>query len=153
ATATLNFEPARQNAGSVDLTRQAATQSKLVGLPAVADATAARLGRGWTPRHVRGAVEGNGEGGSNPVGGTGATARGAREAARVATTYAQTFVALQDAANVADVQRRLKVYDDYVNSLPPDDRSGPRGQRLQQALDTLRINEALQSDSQKATAE
>ena len=71
----------------------------------------------------------------------------------MATTYAQTFVALQDAANVADVKRRLKVYDDYVNSLPPEERSGPRGQRLQQALDTLRINEALQSDSQKATAE
>jgi receptor protein-tyrosine kinase len=152
ASATLMFQPARQNGGSVDLTRQAATQSKLVALPAVADATAAKLGRGWTPRQVRDAVEVSPAGDSNLVDVDATTSRGAREAARVATTYAQTFVALQDAANVADVKRRLKVYDDYVNSLPPEERDGPRGQRLQQSLDTLRINEALQSDSQKATA-
>ena len=41
---TLMFEPARQNGGSVDLTRQAATQSELVALPGVADATAASWG-------------------------------------------------------------------------------------------------------------
>jgi capsular exopolysaccharide synthesis family protein len=152
ATSTLMFQPARQNGGSVDLTRQAATQSKLVALPAVADATAAKLGRGWTPRQVRDAVEVNGEADTNLVDVSATTSRGAREAARVASTYAQTFVALQDAANLTDVQRRLKVYDDYVNSLPPDRRSGPSGQRLQQTLDTLRINEGLQSDSQKATA-
>jgi capsular exopolysaccharide synthesis family protein len=153
ATSTVMFEPARQNGGSVDLTRQAATQSKLVALPAVADATAAKLGRGWTGRAVRDAVEVNGTGDTNLVEVSATTPRGPREAARVATTYAQTFVSLQEAANVADVKRRLKVYDDYVNSLPPEERSGPRGQRLQQALDTLRINEALQSDSQKGTAE
>jgi capsular exopolysaccharide synthesis family protein len=119
----------------------------------VADATAARLGRGWTGRAVRDAVAVNGDGDSNLVEVSATTPRGPREAARVATTYAQTFVSLQEAANVADVKRRLKVYDDYVNSLPPEERSGPRGQRLQQALDTLRINEALQSDSQKGTAE
>jgi capsular exopolysaccharide synthesis family protein len=152
ATATLSFEPARQNSGSVDLTRQAATQSKLVGLPVVADATAAKLGRGWTGQQVREAVDVNGEGDTNLVDVAATTSRGAREATRVATTYAETFVALQDAANVADVQRRLKVYDDYVNQLPPEERNGPRGQRLQQSLDQLRINEALQSDSQKATA-
>jgi capsular exopolysaccharide synthesis family protein len=153
ATSTLMFQPARQNGGSVDLTRQAATQSKLVGLPAVADATAARLGRGWTPRQVRDAVDVNGAGDTNLVDVSATTSRGAREAARVATTYAQTFVAMQDAASLADVKRRLKVYDDLVNSLPPDERNGPRGQRLQQTLDTLRVSEGLQSDSQKASAE
>lgn len=152
-TATVQFEPARQSSGSVDLTRQAATQSQLVALPAVADATAAKLGRGWTGRAVRDAVDVNAAGDSNLVEVSATTPRGPREAARVATTYAQTFVSLQEASNVADVKRRLKVYDDYVNSLPPEERSGPRGQRLQQALDTLRINEALQSDSQKGTAE
>ncbi len=152
ATSTLSFEPARQNSGSVDLTRQAATQSKLVGLPVVADATAVRLGRGWTGRQVREAVDVNGEGDTNLVDVAATTPRGAREATRVANTYAATFVALQEAANVADVQRRLKVYDDYVNQLPPEERNGPRGQKLQQSLDQLRINEALQSDSAKATA-
>jgi succinoglycan biosynthesis transport protein ExoP len=152
ATSTLSFEPARQNSGSVDLARQAATQTKLVELPVVADATAAKLGRGWTGQQVREAVEVNAEGDTNLVDVAATTSRGAREATRVATTYAATFVALQDAANVADVQRRLKVYDDYVNQLPPEERNGPRGQRLQQNLDQLRINEALQSDSQKATA-
>jgi non-specific protein-tyrosine kinase len=153
ATATLMFEPARQNAGSVDLTRQAATQSKLVALPAVADATAVRLGRGWTPREVRDAVEVSGAPDTNLVDVNATTERGPREAARVATTYAQTFVTMQEAASVADVKRRLKVYDDYVNSLPPDEQTGPRGQRLQQSLDALRINEQLSSDTQKASAD
>src|SRR4051794_1031438 len=88
ATTTLSFEPARQNVGSVDLTRQAATQSKLVGLPVVADATAAKLGRGWTGQQVRDAVDVNGEGDTNLVDVAATTSRGAREAARVATTYA-----------------------------------------------------------------
>lgn len=153
ATATLMFEPARQNAGSVDLTRQAATQSKLAALPAVADATAARLGRGWTPREVRDAVEVSGAPDTNLVDVDATTERGPREAARVATTYAKTFVAMQEAANVADVKRRLKVYDDYVKSLPPEEQTGPRGQRLQQALDALNINQQLSSDTQKASAD
>ena len=153
ATSTLEFQPARQNGGSVDLTRQAATQSKLVGLPVVADAVAPKLGHGWTPRQVRDAVEVSSAGDTNLVAVSATTARGPREAARVATTYAEVFVSLQDAADVADVQRRLKVYDDYVKSLPADQLSGPRGVKLQQALDTLRIQEALGSDSQKATAD
>jgi uncharacterized protein involved in exopolysaccharide biosynthesis len=82
-----------------------------------------------------------------------ASAHSPRTAAAIANAYAQAFVAAQDASSVAELQRRLGVYNGYVNSLPAAERSGPRGLRLQQQLDSLRINNALQSDSQQPSAQ
>jgi capsular exopolysaccharide synthesis family protein len=152
AVSTLLFEPARQTSGAVDPARQAATQSKLVALPGVADGAAATLGSGWTPQRVREAVS------VGPVGNTDlievkATAGSPRTAANVANAYAAAFIAAQDASSVAELRRRLAVYDNYVKSLPPDQRGGPRGLALQQKLDSLRISSALQSDSQRPSVQ
>jgi capsular exopolysaccharide synthesis family protein len=118
----------------------------------VAARTAAILGHGWTTRAVQDAVATNPSSDSNLVD-IDATAASPGEAAGVANAYADAFIALQDAANVGDTQHRLKVLDDYIQSLPPDERSGPRGLRLQQRLDQLRINEALQSNDQVGAAQ
>jgi capsular exopolysaccharide synthesis family protein len=84
--------------------------------------------------------------------GVSATAPTPRAAMTLANAYAGAFISLQDASNLTDVQRRLRVYDDYYNSLPASQRNGPRGLRLQQRLDNLRISQALQTDSQEPSA-
>jgi succinoglycan biosynthesis transport protein ExoP len=152
ATATLLNQPARQSSGSIDLTRQAATQAKLVALPGIADRAARTLGHGWTPTQVRDAVSVSGVGSTDLIQ-VSASAHSPRTAAAVANAYAQAFVAAQDASSVAELQRRLGVYNGYVNSLPANQRQGPRGLRLQQQLDSLRIANALQSDAQQPSAE
>jgi capsular exopolysaccharide synthesis family protein len=151
ATSTLVFQPARATAGSVDLTRQAATQAELVGLPIVSDGTARTMGSGWTPRKVGDAVEVNAPGDTNLVDIV-ATTPSPRSAAKLADTYAATYVDLQVQANVRDAQARLDAIDEYINNLPPGERSGPRGTRLQQRVDALRISQALQSNDQRPTA-
>jgi succinoglycan biosynthesis transport protein ExoP len=152
ATSTLMFQAPRQSSGAVDLPRQATTQGDLVALPVVAQRAAVRLGHGWTTRAVQDAVDASPSGDSNLVA-IHATASSPATAAKVADAYADAFIALQDAANVGDTQHRLKVLDDYINSLPPSERSGPRGLRLQQRLDQLRINEALQANDQVGEAQ
>jgi capsular exopolysaccharide synthesis family protein len=151
ATSTLNFQPPRQSSGSVDLTRQAQTQADLVALPIVAERAAQSLGGGWTPRAVQDVVSVHSTGDTNLVEVDG-TAPDPAAAARLADTYAASFVALQDEANVSEAKHRLKVLDDYFQSLPADERSGPRGQRLQQRLDGLRISQGLQSNDQQPSA-
>jgi capsular exopolysaccharide synthesis family protein len=150
--ATLLYEPARQSSGAVDPAREAATESKLVALPGIADRAAAELGGEWTPQKVRDAVS------VEPVGNSDlievrADAGSAHTAADVANAYASAFIDTQDASSVAELRRRLAVYDSYVRSLPPDQQVGPRGQRLQQKLDSLRISSALQSDSQRPSVQ
>jgi succinoglycan biosynthesis transport protein ExoP len=152
ATSTLSFEPARQNSGSVDLTREAATQSKLVALPSVAAGTASKLGGGWTPRTVAEAIEVSDVGDTNLVK-VSATAPTPPGAVALANAYATAFVDQQVQANVRDAQRRLDVIDGYIESLPSAERTGPRGLRLQSRIDTLRINQALQSNDRRASAE
>jgi capsular exopolysaccharide synthesis family protein len=152
ATSSLVFQPARQNSGSVDLTRQAATQTELVGLPVVADRTASAMGAGWTPREVRDAVEVSAPGDTNLVDVV-ATTPSPRTAAKLADAYAAAFIDLQVASNVQDAQARLNALDAYLNTLPPEERSGPRGIALQQRVDTLRISQALQSNDQRPSAQ
>ena len=152
ATSSLVFQPARQNSGSVDLTRQAATQKELVGLPVVADRAAQAMGPGWTPRKVRDAVEVDAPGDTNLVDVV-ATTPSPRTAAKLADAYAKAFIDLQVASNVRDAQDRLDAIDEYINTLPPEERSGPRGTALQQRVDSLRISQALQSNDQRPTAQ
>jgi capsular exopolysaccharide synthesis family protein len=151
ATTTLLFRPSSQNAGSIDITREAATQAAVIGLPVVAQRAAQTLGHGWTPLAVRNAIAISSSPDNDLVSVSG-TASSPRAAARLADGYAQAFIALQDASNLADVQRGLRVYDAYINSLPPDQRDSERGLRLQQRLDNLKINQALQTDSREPSA-
>jgi succinoglycan biosynthesis transport protein ExoP len=148
AKATLLFEPPSQNAGSLDLARQAATQAKLVALPGIADRAAALLGQGWTERRVRDAVSVDGSTDTDLIT-VSASAHSPRKAAAVANAYAAAFIASQDTSNLEELQRSLAVYDRYLSSLPPSQRTGPRGLRLQQRLDSLKISSALQSNGQQ----
>ncbi|UGS34626.1 polysaccharide biosynthesis tyrosine autokinase [Capillimicrobium parvum] len=152
ATSTLLVQPARQNSGSVDLTRQAATQAKLVGLPVVAARTAQRLGDGWTQAKVEAAVSVSASTDTNLIN-VNATTAPPEAAQKVANAYATSFIDLQDASNAADVRRRLDAYDAYFRSLPASQRTGDRAARLQRQLDALRISSTLNGDNQSPTAE
>jgi uncharacterized protein involved in exopolysaccharide biosynthesis len=151
ATTTMAVQPATQNSGSIDATRQAATEAAIVGLPVVAQRTAQALGHGWTRIAVHNAIAITSSPDDNLVG-VSATASTPTSAAALANAYANAFLGIQDQSNLAAVQRSLRVYDDYLNSLPASQRNGPRGLRLQQRLDSLRINQALQTNSQEPTA-
>ena len=147
ATSTLLVQPARQNSGSVDLTRQAATQAKLVGLPVVAARTAQRLGDGWTQAKVEDAVSVSASTDTNLIN-VNATTAPPEAAQKVANAYATSFIDLQDASNAADVRRRLDAYDAYFRSLPASQRTGDRADRLQRQLDALRISSTLNGNNQ-----
>jgi capsular exopolysaccharide synthesis family protein len=148
AESTLLFEPARQTSGSIDPARQAATAAKLVALPSIAENAARALGAGWTPEKVRKAVSVKADGNTDLID-VQATTASPRSAASVANAYASAVISAQDASSVAELQRRLAVYDSYVRSLPPEEQTGPRAERLQEKLDSLRISSALQSDAQR----
>jgi capsular exopolysaccharide synthesis family protein len=130
---------------SSDPAREAATNSDLVGLEAIAQRTATALGGRETPGAVAGAISTSPEGQSNIVNIT-ATDPNPAFAARLANTYAQQFIAFRrdaDRAKIADAQQLVQT---QLNELRRSGEAGsPSGVSLQGRAEELGILASLQT--------
>ncbi len=130
------------NGGVTDPARDFATNEQLVNLPVISTLTAKRLGGSWTGAAVHSAVtvEANGD---SDVAGIQAAASSPQDAARVANAYAQAYIDYRRQANRAQLQGTVKLVQQSLAALPPDQRRGPEAQRLTARLDQLRQAQSL----------
>ncbi len=123
--------------------RNAATNLGLISLNTVAERTARRLGGDWTDTTVATSVVSAANGQSDLVGVT-ATAGTPEEAARVANTYADTFVDLRRAAARNQIENaRRSVLEELDNRRLPSSRR----RQLTRDADQLRLLASVQDGS------
>jgi polysaccharide biosynthesis transport protein len=152
ATASLLFESAPTATapgegaapGTVDPTRQAATNGELVGLPAVARRAAGRLGRGVTASQVSSSVSIDSSGDAD-IAKISATTRSPRLAAAMANAYGEAYVAFRRAADRDQLQSAIDLVDRKLAMLTSEERAGPVGRALERQRGRLNVAQALQT--------
>ena len=156
ATASLlftNTSVAQQASGVVaasqsDPVGQRNTDLSLVQLDdAVPEGTAAQLNAGLTAQQVSNAVSASLPGQSNVVS-VSATWTSPELAARIANAYAQVFIAHQRQSDQASVQSAIDLVDGQYTGLTRQERATPQGQSLLDHLESLKILEAMQNNTQ-----
>jgi capsular exopolysaccharide synthesis family protein len=122
------------------------TNVKLVGLGDIASKTAAALHNGWGPGRVRAAISVSPSGDTNIVL-VSATAPAPGLAQRVADTYAQTFVAEQQAAATTQYARAERAVMDQYRALSPVAQAGVAGINLLDRANQLATLAGLNSSN------
>jgi capsular exopolysaccharide synthesis family protein len=126
----------------IDPNRQAATNLDLVSLQRVAALTATRMG--MTQQQVSSAVSVNSSGQAD-IALIQATARTPQLAAKLATKYANTYIAFRRDADRTTIDSAAGPLRRQLASLAPGERLGALGQSLQQRLSQLRVLASLQT--------
>jgi capsular exopolysaccharide synthesis family protein len=129
---------------SLDPTREAATNLKLVSLKAVADRTAASLGGGLTGDTVSEKVSVE-SGGDADVVSIKATDPDPRFAATLANSFAQNYITFRRKADRRKVQQARALVTADFNQLSPAEQLSSEGQSLQRQISRLATLEALQT--------
>lgn len=129
---------------SSDPDREAATNLRLVSLGVVAGRTADRLGGGLTRREVAKSVEAESAGQSNVVAIT-ATAESPRQAARLANTFAEEYIAFRRDADRLKIEETLGIIRSQLAALEPTELTGDRARQLQQQEGQLELLRSLQT--------
>lgn len=141
-----------QAVNQTDPTGQRNTDLTLVQLGTrVSQRVASQLGDGLTAAQVQGAIGATLNGDSNVVN-VAATWTNPKLAARIANTYATTFIALQNTNNEATVQAAINLVAGQYFLLTPKQRLGPNGVSDQNHLESLRILRAMQDNTLLAEA-
>jgi capsular exopolysaccharide synthesis family protein len=122
------------------------TNVKLVGLGDIAGKTAAALHNGWGPGRVRGAISVAPSGDTNIVL-VNATAPSPRLAQRIANTYAQTFVAEQQAITTNQYATAERAVMDQYRALNPVAQAGVAGINLLDRANQLATLAGLDSSN------
>ncbi len=118
---------------------------------AVPQRTAAKIGGGITAAQVKSAVT------ASPVAASGvvsvsATWTSPTIAARLANTYAQTFINQQLQSNQAQIQSAIDLVQGQYEALSRPERLTPQGQSLLDHLESLKILKTLQNGTSLAQA-
>jgi capsular exopolysaccharide synthesis family protein len=147
ATAVLFFKSSQPSQQIVGLPSTPSNESqtnivKLVQFGDVAAKTAHTLGRGLTAGDVSGAVSVSAQGESSFVN-VSATAASRVWAEQIANTYAQTFVAEQQARRHASYANTRKLVEKQVSALSPAERAGPLRSELEKEARSLKVLEGL----------
>jgi uncharacterized protein involved in exopolysaccharide biosynthesis len=146
ASASLLFRDARLDQtlfgstyfGAGDPTREAATNTKLVSLEAVADRTAKALGRGVTASQVQSAVQVTAEGQSNVVSIT-ATQADPQLAALIPNTFAEQYIVFRRDADRAKVRDASNLVRAQLARLTAAERNSPSGRSLEDRAQQLEV--------------
>jgi len=147
ATATLLFRPApdaiSEDETVLDPTREAATNSELVGLPIVAERAAKELdsvSAGEILSSVT--VEPSSEADTAKIE---ATTESPGLSAEMANAYGKAYIDFRRQADRAQVQDAIDVAEAGLERLSPEEQAGNEGAALNEQLDTLRLTQALQT--------
>lgn len=147
ATATLLFRQVAEGpeGGTViDPTREAATNSQLVGLPIVSERTARTLGGQMTTAEITASVTVD----ADPDADTAeiaATTDSPELSADLANAYGRAYIDFRRQADRAQVQDAINVAEFSLEALTPEEREGPQGTALNEQLDRLKLTQALQT--------
>ena len=152
ASATLLFE-SEEESGLNEASRFTATVEGLATLPAVAADAAESLGLGIG--EVGGVEVGSGNENANLTT-ISATDESPEQAAEIANAFARATIAFQRRSSQAKVKAKILVLERKIEDLTAAGAPGPRISLLQEQLDQLEVEEALQTGEislvQEATA-
>ena len=141
ASATLLFE-SEEETGLNEVARFTATVEGLATLPAVAASAAESLGVGFGEV---GSVEvGSGNENANLTT-ISATDESPDRAAEIANAYARATIAFQRKSSKAKVKAKIAVLESKIGELAASEAPGPKINLLQEQLDTLEVEEALET--------
>ncbi len=142
AGATLLFEAEE---GSFNPTGEKETNEALIILPVVAERAAEEMGDGTTTTEVLGAVSSEpGEGQAN-VASVKATTPNPERSAEIANGYAKAYIAFRKETDQAKIQKGIDLVEESLASLSPEEREGAQGGKLEDRLNSLKVQQALQT--------
>jgi capsular exopolysaccharide synthesis family protein len=147
ATATLLFRQApdaiNEGESVFDPTREAATNSELVGLPIVAERAAEQL-EGVDAGEILASVEveASSEADTAKIE---ATTESPELSAEMANAYGRAYIEFRRKADRAQVQDAIDVAEAGLEELAPGEQAGPEGSALNEQLDQLKLSQALQT--------
>jgi polysaccharide biosynthesis transport protein len=127
--------------GSVDPARDAATHVAQLTSADVAQRTARALGNGWSADRVKAQIA-VAAAGQSDIATVTATDPDPRQAARLATTYAQQFIGLRRDWVRADAQSATAALQAQLNVMGPADRNGRLAAVMRNQMLQLRIVDA-----------
>jgi capsular exopolysaccharide synthesis family protein len=130
--------------GSRDPQRETATNVNLVKLGSVAERTAEKLGHGLSPASVLSSVTVGAEGATD-IAAVAATTNNPRQAAALANTFTEEFIATRREIDQAQVLGARRLVERQLTELTPRERDGIRGQSLVDRSESLRILASLQT--------
>jgi succinoglycan biosynthesis transport protein ExoP len=148
ATATLLFRQAPSgitegNESVIDPTREAATNGQLVGLPVVADKAAESLEGVSGAEVLEGvSVEPSSEADTAKIV---ATTQSPELSAEMANAYGKAYIEFRRSADRSQVQDAIDVAEASLGRLTPTEQEGKEGAALNEQLDHLKLNQALQT--------
>jgi succinoglycan biosynthesis transport protein ExoP len=148
ATATLLFRAspatATESTSITDPSREAATNGELVGLPVVAERAAERLEGNIPAEVIAGSVE-VAPAGEAETASISATTPDPELSAEIANAYGDAYIAFRRGADRSQVQNAIELAETSLEELSSEQREGAEGEALEQQLDQLRLNQALQT--------
>jgi receptor protein-tyrosine kinase len=130
--------------GSRDPQRETATNVSLVKLGSVAERTADKVGGGVSPDAVLASVTVAPEGATD-IATVAATSKTPRQAAVLANTFTEQFIATRREIDQAQVMSARRLVERQLAELSPQQRDGIRGQTLLDRQESLRILASLQT--------
>jgi capsular exopolysaccharide synthesis family protein len=144
ASATLLFEPEAE-AGVSEAPREAATSEALASLPTVAASAAKKLGNGTNINEVLGHVEISAANEMANLTTVSASSESPERAAQIANAYSQAYIDFRREADRAALRKNIAVMEARIAELTPAEAAGPKGGLLRERLNTLEVEEALQT--------
>jgi succinoglycan biosynthesis transport protein ExoP len=146
ASATLLFEPAAE-AGVTEQEREAATFETLASLPAVAADAAKKLGSAGNINEVLGHVEVSTANERANLTTVSASSESPQRAAEIANAYSEAYIDFRREADKAPLKKNIAVIEAQIGELSAEEAAGPKGGLLREQLNTLEVEEALQTGS------
>jgi len=142
ATATLLFESEENPAapGTVKETNEALSK-----LGVVAEQAAEEMGKGTSAEEVLGAIGTEpGQGQANVVN-IKATSPSPERAAQIANGYSRAYIAFRKQTDQAKIQKGIDLVEKTLTELSPEELEGKQGTDLQERLNELKVEQALQT--------
>lgn len=143
ANATLLFQSG--NTSTVDPEREAATNEALATLPVVAVRAAKEMGGGTSAIEVLDAVSAESSNSLADVTTISATSPEPERAAEIANGYSEAFIEFRKETDQAQVQEAIGLVERSLEKLSPEELASDQGARLQDRLNRLKVQQALQT--------
>lgn len=142
ATSTLLFET-EENPLSPSSEKE--TNEALATLPVVAERAAKEMGKGTSAEEVLGAVSSEpGQGQANVVN-IQATSPSPQRAAEIANGYSRAYIGFRKETDQSKIQRGIDLVEETLEKLSPEERESKQGADLQDRLNGLKVQQALQT--------
>jgi succinoglycan biosynthesis transport protein ExoP len=143
ASATLLFQT--NETSGVDPAREAATNEALASLPVVAERAAKEMGDGTSFEEVLSAISASSGDSMANIAVIAATSPNPERAAEIANGYSEAYIEFRKENDQSQVQEAIKLVERSLDKLSPTERAGDQGRSLEEQLNRLQVQQALQT--------